>query len=133
MESVTVLQTILGGAVGSSIVVGIFGLITWFLNRKAAKTDKKEAQKEKREGQARTEMDNIKGTLDNLIIAMRMQMYLSIKRDGRSYLDRGSITAEELGDLIQAHSVYHDVLEGNGYLDTLMEKVKELPVKNEKR
>ena len=130
MENVSVLQTILGGAVGSSLVVGIFGLITWVLNRKAAKADKKEAQKEKREGQAKTEMDNIKDTLDNLIVAMRMQMYISIKKEGRSYLSRGSITAEELGDLIQAHTVYHDVLGGNGYLDTLMEKVKELPVKN---
>ena len=126
----SILQTILGGAVGSSIVVGIFGLITWWLNRKAAKADKKEERKEQNEREAENEMKNIKQTLDNLTIAMRTQMYNAIKKDGKSYLQRGSITAEELEDLINTHKVYHDVLKGNGFLDSLMEKVKRLPVKN---
>ena len=123
-----ILKTILGGAVGSSIVVGIFGLVTWFLNRKAAKADKAEDRKEQKESQEKTEMDDVRKTLDNLTIAMRTQLYLSIKRDGKSYLQRGSISAEELEDLVNAHKVYHDVLEGNGFLDSLMEKVKQLPV-----
>lgn len=123
-----ILKTILGGAVGSSIVVGIFGLVTWFLNRKAAKADKAEDRKEQRESQEKTEMDDVRKTLDNLTIAMRTQLYLSIKRDGKSYLQRGSISAEELEDLVNAHKVYHDVLIGNGFLDSLMEKVKQLPV-----
>lgn len=123
-----ILKTILGGAVGSSIVVGIFGLVTWFLNRKAAKADKAEDRKEQKESQEKTEMDDVRKTLDNLTIAMRTQLYLSIKRDGKSYLQRGSISAEELEDLVNAHKVYHDVLIGNGFLDSLMEKVKQLPV-----
>lgn len=123
-----ILKTILGGAVGSSIVVGIFGLVTWFLNRKAAKADKAEDRKEQKESQEKTEMDDVRKTLDNLTIAMRTQLYLSIKRDGKSYLQRGSISAEELEDLVNAHKVYHDVLKGNGFLDSLMEKVKQLPV-----
>lgn len=123
-----ILKTILGGAVGSSIVVGIFGLVTWFLNRKATKADKAEDRKEQKESQEKTEMDDVRETLDNLTIAMRTQLYLSIKRDGKSYLQRGSISAEELEDLVNAHKVYHDVLKGNGFLDSLMEKVKQLPV-----
>lgn len=123
-----ILKTILGGAVGSSIVVGIFGLVTWFLNRKAAKADKAEDRKEQKESQEKTEMDDVRKTLDNLTIAMRTQLYLSVKRDGKSYLQRGSISAEELEDLVNAHKVYHDVLKGNGFLDSLMEKVKQLPV-----
>lgn len=123
-----ILKTILGGAVGSSIVVCIFGLVTWFLNRKAAKADKAEDRKEQKESQEKTEMDDVRKTLDNLTIAMRTQLYLSIKRDGKSYLQRGSISAEELEDLVNAHKVYHDVLKGNGFLDSLMEKVKQLPV-----
>lgn len=126
----SVLQTILGGAVGSSIVVGVFGLLTWFLNRKAAKADKAQDRKEKKENQEKTEMAEIKEQLDNLAIALRTELYLSIKRDGKSYLQRGSITTEELEDLVNAHKVYHDVLRGNGFLDSLMEKVKALPVKN---
>lgn len=124
------LQTILGGAVGSSIVVGLFGLITWWLNRKAAKEDRSEDRKEKDEKAAEAEMENIKKTLDNLTIAMRMLMYDRIKHLGNAYLNRGSITSEELADLIAMHGVYHDVLDGNGFLNALMEKVKELPVKN---
>lgn len=126
----SVLQTILGGAVGSSLVVGVFGLVTWFLNRKAEKADKAQDKKEQKESQEKTEMAEIKEQLDNLTIALRTQLYLSIKRDGKSYLQRGSITAEELEDLVNAHKVYHDVLKGNGFLDSLMEKVKALPVKN---
>ena len=126
----SVLQTILGGAVGSSIVVGVFGLVTWFLNRKAEKADKAQDKKEQKESQEKTEMAEIKVQLDNLTIALRTQLYLGIKRDGKSYLQRGSITAEELEDLVNAHKVYHDVLKGNGFLDSLMEKVKALPVKN---
>ena len=126
----SVLQTILGGAVGSSLVVGIFGLLTWWLNRKAAKADKREEAAEKKVEQKDTEMDNIKQTLDNLTIAMRMLMYDRIKHLGNAYIDRGSITSDELADLIAMHGVYHDVLAGNGFLNALMDKVKALPVKN---
>ena len=124
------LQTILGGAVGSSIVVGLFGLITWWLNRKAAKEDRSEDRKEKDEKAAEAEMENIKKTLDNLTIAMRMLMYDRIKHLGNTYLDRGSISSEELADLLAMHKVYHEALNGNGFLDTVMDKVKALPVKN---
>ena len=123
-----VLMTILGGAVGSAIIAGIFGLIMWVLNRKAAKADKKADREEEREKQADLEMEGIKQTLDNLTIAMRTQMYNGIKKDGKAYLQRGSINAEELEDLVNTHRVYHDVLKGNGFLDSLMEKVKQLPV-----
>lgn len=126
----SVLQTILGGAVGSSIVVGLFGLITWWLNRKAAKEDRKADREEKDEKAAEAEMDKINKTLDNLTIAMRMLMYDRIKHLGNTYLDRGSISSEELADLLAMHKVYHEVLNGNGFLDTVMDKVKALPVKN---
>lgn len=126
----SVLQTILGGAVGSSIVVGLFGLITWWLNRKAAKEDREADREEKNEREADLEMDKINKTLDNLTIAMRMLMYDRIKHLGNTYLDRGSINSEELADLLAMHKVYHEALNGNGFLDTVMDKVKALPVKN---
>ena len=125
-----ILQMILGGAVGSSIVVGLFGLITWKLNRKAAKEDKAEDREEEKKKRADSEMEEINAKLENLTIAQRTQMYNLIKKDGKSYLARGSITSEELEDLIDSHRVYHDVLKGNGFLDSLMDKVKRLPVKN---
>ena len=75
-------------------------------------------------------IDKINKTLDNLTIAMRMLMYDRIKHLGNTYLDRGSISSEELADLLAMHKVYHEALSGNGFLDTVMDKVKALPVKN---
>ena len=39
------------------------------------------------------------------------------------------IYEDELDDLITMHRVYHDGLGGNGYLDTLLGKVKALEVR----
>lgn len=114
-----VILAIISGAVGAAIVSGIFGIVMWKLNRRAAKEDKKDSEK-----------DEIQKTLDNLTVAMRVEMYDRIKRHGNAYIRRGDITSEELEDLISMHQVYHDILKGNGFLDSLMEKVKALPVKN---
>lgn len=45
------------------------------------------------------------------------------------YLEQGWIYEDELEDLISMHTCYHDTLKGNGYLDELMRRVKNLPVK----
>lgn len=45
------------------------------------------------------------------------------------YISQGWIYADELEDLIAMHSLYHNDLNGNGYLDTLMGKVKALEVR----
>lgn len=117
-----VLLAILGGTVGATIVSGVFGLIMWKLNRKAAKEDKAEEKAEKKE----TDDDVL---IENLIVGVRTLMYDRIKHLANSYLRRGWITSEELEDLISMHSVYHNELKGNGFLDSLMERVKSLPVK----
>ena len=45
------------------------------------------------------------------------------------YIEQGWIYEDELEDLISMHSAYHDTLKGNGYLDELMDRVKNLPMK----
>ena len=45
------------------------------------------------------------------------------------YITQGWIYSDELDDLYSMHSLYHDELHGNGYLDTLMNKVKILEVR----
>ena len=124
------LLAIIGGGVGAAVVAGIFGLITWLLNRKAQKEDRKEDRADQEQKDLNAEIDEIKVLLDNLIVAERTSMYDRIKHLGNVYLERESITSEELEDLISMHEVYHTVLKGNGFLDSLMAKVKELPVKN---
>lgn len=125
-----VLLTILGGAVGAGIVSGIFGVIMWKLNRKAAKEDRADENAKKAESARDEEMQEIKTQLESLIVAERTSMYDRIKHNGNSYLRKGWISSEDLEDLIEMHRVYHDELKGNGFLDNLMEKVKALPVKN---
>lgn len=124
------LLAIIGGGVGAAVVAGIFGLITWLLNRKAQKEDRKEDRADQEQKDLNAEINEIKVLLDNLIVAERTSMYDRIKHLGNVYLERESITSEELEDLISMHEVYHTVLKGNGFLDSLMAKVKELPVKN---
>lgn len=120
---------IVGGGVGAAVVGGIFGIIRWVLDRKAQKEDRKENKADQKQQNLSKEIDEIKEQLGNLIIANRTSMYDRIKHLGNVYLERGSITSEELEDLISMHEVYHTVLKGNGFLDSLMEKVKALPVK----
>lgn len=124
-----VLMTVIGGAVGAAIVSGIFGIIMWKLNRKAQVEDRQEDKEQESADALKAEVETINEQLSGLTVAMRMLMYDRIKHLGNSYLKRDSISSEELADLIEMHRVYHDTLKGNGFLDTLMEKVKALPVK----
>lgn len=109
-------QNVLGGAVGAALVAGIFSIIRWNLDRKAQKEDKKSIEKTKEDLE-----------IDNLIIAARILLYDRIKHLGNSYIRRGWVSVEEMEDLEKMHSVYHNNLHGNGFLDALMAKVKELP------
>ena len=123
------LMTVIGGAVGAAIVTGIFGIIMWKLNRKAQVEDRQEDREQESADALKAEVETINEQLSGLTVAMRMLMYDRIKHLGNSYLKRSYISSEELADLIEMHRVYHDTLKGNGFLDTLMEKVKALPVK----
>lgn len=124
-----ILITILGGAIGAAVVSGIFGVIMWKLNRKASKEDKAEEKEEKSEAERDAEIEEIRRQLNSLIVSQRTILYDRIKHLANSYIKRGTITSEELEDLISMHSVYHTTLCGNGFLDSLMEKVHALPVK----
>lgn len=58
--------------------------------------------------------------------ANRIIMKDRIKHLGKSYIERGSITVEELQDLHEMHECYHE-LGGNGFLTALMDSVNKLP------
>lgn len=59
-----------------------------------------------------------------------MMLYDRIKFLGKKYIATGEIEADALEDLIEMHRIYHDELDGNGYLDTLMAQVKQLHIKS---
>lgn len=68
---------------------------------------------------------------DGITAGTRILLYDRIKYLGRSYLRAGHIASEDLEDLIEMHKVYHTDLGGNGYLDSIMEKVRRLPVQDQ--
>lgn len=59
---------------------------------------------------------------------VQLLLYDRIKYLSKSYIKDGQITPEDLEDLTRMWSCYHDDLEGNGYLDSLMGAVKKLPI-----
>ena len=58
---------------------------------------------------------------------VRILLYDRIKHLGIKYTERGYITHDEYEDLGSMHDVYHNALNGNGFLDNIMEQVNELP------
>lgn len=123
------LKTFLTGAAGAALVGGIFGIIMWCLNRKAAIED---AAKEDvatvcaARGQT---IDNLSKMVSSLIVADRTILYDRIKHLAKSYIQRNWVSVEEYEDLKRMHKVYHDELEGNGFLDDLMAEVAKLDKK----
>lgn len=100
---------VLGGSGAAAVVSGITSVVLWLLNNKKAKNEHTE---------------DIKSGLQTLL-------FYEIKRASLEHIAEGSIYAEDLEDLKRMHSVYHDKLDGNGYLDNIMHKVDKLPLKND--
>ena len=126
-----ILLAVLGGGAGTALVGGIFTLIQWKLNRKAAREDRKEAAGNSNCTQRGQEIRELKRLVNVLVEADRTIMYDRIKHLGKSYIARGYITVEELEDIDLMHTVYHDKdkLGGNGFLDALMKTVHALEVR----
>lgn len=125
-------NVVLSGASGAAIFAGIFSLFTWLLNRKAAKEDKAEERKRQAEEKVAMADKNLNQKVDALCVAVRELLYDRIKHLGKSYLDRGYISTEELEDFINMHKIYHNTLEGNGFLDEIVKQVKSLPIRDRK-
>lgn len=52
-----------------------------------------------------------------------------IKDGGRKALAAGEITHEEFEDLTRAYDIYKKKLNGNGFAEAVMDKIKKLPMK----
>lgn len=61
---------------------------------------------------------------------VRQLLYDRIKWEGKKYIADGHLTSDELEDLSRMWSIYHTDLGGNGFLDSLMAKVKNLPIQD---
>ncbi|MBQ8621933.1 MAG: hypothetical protein IJ422_06435 [Oscillospiraceae bacterium] len=125
------LHSILTGAGSAAIAAGLFMLIQWRLNRKAQLEDQAAAEKASSTAARRRDLEELKRMVAVLCVADRTLLYDRIKHLGKSYIDRGYITVDELEDLTRMHSVYHDedMLNGNGFLDGIMATIHELEIK----
>ena len=128
-----VLQSFLGGAGGAALVGGSFGIWQWHLNRKAKKEDTAVENQAASCAARGKEIGEIKTMMKVLFLADRTILYDRIKFLGKSYIERGWVTVEELEDIELMHSVYHDPdkLNGNGFLDNLMKNVRSLNLRAE--
>lgn len=126
-----ILLAVLGGGMGTALVGGIFTLIQWKLNRRAAQDDRTEAASNNNCTQRGQQIRNLERLVNVLIEADRTILYDRIKHLGKSYIARGYVTVEELEDIDLMHTVYHDKdkLGGNGFLDNLMHTVHGLEVR----
>lgn len=100
------LVSILSGSAAAAVVSGITSVVLWYLNNR-----KKDDEK-----------------IKNLTDGVQVLLYDRIKYLGVHHIEAGEIAPEDLEDLQRMHKTYHDQLGGNGYLDTIMSKVKKLPV-----
>lgn len=121
-------RTFLGGAGGAALVTGLYGILQWWLNRKAQKEDTAAGRRQKEAARQDDETREINRKLDVLFLADRTILYDRIKHIAKTYIARGYVTVEELEDLNKMHDVYHDAdkLNGNGFLKELMTKVNTL-------
>lgn len=122
------LAVILGGAVGAALVTGVFSIIRWKLDRKAKKEDVQEQKQVADCSAQKQEIAELKRLVEVLMVADRTILYDRIKHLAKTYIRRGSVTFDEWEDLSMMHKVYHDKdkLDGNGFLDEMMETVKKL-------
>jgi hypothetical protein len=112
-------------------VGGLFALLQWKLNRKAAQEDRQEAAAGDVCAARGKEIRELKTMMKVLIEADRTILYDRIKHLGKAYIARGYVSVEELEDIDLMHTVYHDKdkLGGNGFLDALMKTVHALEVR----
>lgn len=62
--------------------------------------------------------------------ALLALLWDSTDRNGQKYIEEGSITADELHRILTMFEAYKG-LGGNGYMDTLIDNVKRLPIKSQ--
>lgn len=134
--------------IGSSLITAFATILGLYLKRKWEVKDRDDTDKrtieEKidslAEGQAQLEenfsilsAEFAKETTETesetrgLRAGVREMLYDRIKHLGRKYIEANQIREEDFNSLTRMWNVYHDELGGNGYLNDLMVKIKELP------
>ncbi|MCD7927359.1 MAG: hypothetical protein LUF80_00615 [Oscillospiraceae bacterium] len=75
-----------------------------------------------------TLVQNRKKKTDGVTNGVQQLLYDRIKYLCKAHLERGRIASNDLDDLERMHKIYHDELNGNGFLDDLMKAVRNLQI-----
>ncbi|MCC8121063.1 MAG: hypothetical protein LIO42_03550 [Oscillospiraceae bacterium] len=75
-----------------------------------------------------TLLQNRKKKTDGVTNGVQQLLYDRIKYLCKAHLERGRIATNDLADLERMLEIYHDDLDGNGFLDDLMKAVRRLPI-----
>lgn len=119
------LETFFCGAGGAALITGAWALIKWLIERRAARKDSAKMSTDKR-------IEKLETDMQALIAGVRSLLYSEIKDRIKAALTAGEISPEDLEEITHKHELYHGPLKGNGYLDTLMDKLRALPVREQK-
>nr|DAW31589.1 MAG TPA: hypothetical protein [Caudoviricetes sp.] len=141
-----VVIAILGGSAGAAVINGIFKLMELAANRKAQKADKAEAKADNDRLQdsdiaeiktviksVNEKISTLEKKIADLIAGEQESLGDRVKHLCLKYIEQGFVWADDLADLKRMHGVYHTTLNGNGFYDDLMAKVKELPIRVKER
>lgn len=133
--------------IGSALVAAGATLLSLFLKRKWEQQDKHDDAKKTLDDkidQLTKNVDNLTEKVDKLTIdldkevkdtdlksrclqaGLREMLYDRIKYLCRKYISDGKIREEEYNSLNRMWSVYHEDLQGNGYLDGEMGEIERL-------
>ena len=133
--------------IGSALVAAAATLFSLYLKRKWEKQDKTEDKKNAMEEKIDNlsdqlvrlteKVDKLSSELDQEVMetglknrclqaGLREMLYDRIKYLCRKYITDGKIREEEYKSLNRMWSVYHNDLEGNGYLDGEMTEIEKL-------
>lgn len=133
--------------IGSALVAATATLISLYLKRKWEKQDKHEEKKEAEEDKIdrmSQELSCLRGMVDGLSEEFEKEITDIRKQDGglqsglreilydrtkflaNKFIAEGKIREEDYRSLKRMWNVYHNELDGNGYLDSVMREVEEL-------
>lgn len=128
-----ILVAILSGGVVVAVIEGVREALKWRRTRKAVKEDRaeKKAEDAKRTAELKTEerLGAIEEKVDVQREALKFILYDRIRYLGQAYIAEKEIDFDDRRILNNMHHTYHFGLCGNGDLDTLMEEVNHLPLK----
>lgn len=116
-----------------AVIAASSGAITAFVNsRIEARKKKKEEENNTKQildklNEMETKLNNLESRLGGLERAQRITMHERIKRLAAKYCENGEISFSDYEIIKQMHSIYHNDLHGNGFLDSVMEDVDRLP------